>query len=162
MILWLYMRLMKASITHDVSPVSLRFARRDELRLGGSSDDEGVVPTIPSGLVSAPQTSDLDMLLMAEWEDRADQGLFRYDVTACQCKVVPGAYGFVAQLNEGRASKKRPTEFRIDQVLISLNAAIVILWVLVMDAPMHANQRCSRAAERGVVGAVLGRVASVH
>jgi len=89
---------------------------RDELRLGGSSDDEGVVPTLAGGLISAPQTSDLDMLLMAEWEDRADQGLFRYDVTACECKVVPGAYGFVAQLNEGRASKKRPTEFRIDQV----------------------------------------------
>lgn len=26
-------------------------------------------------------------------------------------------YGFVAQLNEGRYSKKRPTEFRVDQVL---------------------------------------------
>ena len=93
--------------------------RSDELRLGGSSDDEGVVPTLLSGLIAAPQTSDLDMLLMAEWEDRADQGLFRYDVTACECKVVPGAYGFVAQLNEGRASKKRPTEFRIDQVRTS-------------------------------------------
>ena len=74
------------------------------------------MPTLPAGIASAPQTSDLDMLLMAEWEDRADQGLFRYDVTECACKVVPGAYGFVAQLNEGRASKKRPTEFRIDQV----------------------------------------------
>ena len=31
-------------------------------------------------------------------------------------KAVPGVYGFVAQLNEGRASKKRPTEFRVDQV----------------------------------------------
>ena len=67
-------------------------------------------------LPGAPQTSSLDILLMAEWEDRAEQGLFRYDVTACPCKVLPGPYGFVAQLNEGRASKKRPTEFRIDQV----------------------------------------------
>ena len=91
-------------------------ARREELRLGGSSDDEGVVPTFTGGIVSAPRHSDLDMLLMAEWEERAEQGLFRYDVTECECKVVPGAYGFVAQLNEGRASKKRPTEFRIDQV----------------------------------------------
>jgi len=99
--------------------------RRDELRLGGSSDDEGVVPTLPGGLIAAPQTSDLDMLLMAEWEDRADQGLFRYDVTACECKVVPGAYGFVAQLNEGRASKKRPTEFRIDQV--SLQRCLLVV-----------------------------------
>lgn len=43
-------------------------------------------------------------------------GLFRYDVTACPTKLVPGAYGFIAQCNEGRLSKKRPTEFRIDQV----------------------------------------------
>ncbi len=40
----------------------------------------------------------------------------RYDVTACPTKVVPGAYGFIAQCNEGRASKKRPTEFCVDQV----------------------------------------------
>ena len=58
----------------------------------------------------------LDMVLLAEWEDRAEQGLFRYDVTACPTKVLPGAYGFVAQLNEGRGSKKRPTEFRVDKV----------------------------------------------
>ena len=58
----------------------------------------------------------LDTVLLAEWEDRAEQGLFRYDVTACPTKVVPGAYGFVAQCNEGRGSKKRPTEFRVDKV----------------------------------------------
>ena len=38
-------------------------------------------------------------------------------MTACPTKVVPGLYGFVAQLNEGRYSKKRPTEFRVDQVI---------------------------------------------
>lgn len=47
---------------------------------------------------------------------RPQAGLFRYDVTACPTKLVPGAYGFIAQCNEGRLSKKRPTEFRIDQV----------------------------------------------
>ena len=87
---------------------------RSELDKGAfSGDDEGVVPVL--ALAGPPQTSSLDMLLMAEWEDRAEQGLFRYDVTACPCKVLPGPYGFVAQCNEGRASKKRPTEFRIDQ-----------------------------------------------
>lgn len=40
----------------------------------------------------------------------------RYDVTACATRVLPGKHGFVAQLNEGRANLKRPTEFRIDQV----------------------------------------------
>ena len=63
-----------------------------------------------------PQRSVLDALLLGEWEDRAEAGLFRYDVTACPTKLVPGSYGFIAQCNEGRLSKKRPTEFRIDQV----------------------------------------------
>ncbi|XP_047970813.1 GDP-L-galactose phosphorylase 1-like [Salvia hispanica] len=59
----------------------------------------------------------LDSLLIGEWEDRMQRGLFRYDVTACETKVIPGKYGFVAQLNEGRHLKKRPTEFRVDKVL---------------------------------------------
>jgi GDP-L-galactose phosphorylase len=32
-------------------------------------------------------------------------------------QMLPGEYGFIAQLNEGRHLKKRPTEFRVDQVL---------------------------------------------
>lgn len=45
------------------------------------------------------------------------RGLFRYDVTTCESKVIPGKYGFLAQLNEGRHLKKRPTEFCVDQIL---------------------------------------------
>lgn len=45
------------------------------------------------------------------------RGLFRYDVTACESKVIPGNQGFIAQLNEGRHLKKRPTEFHVDRVL---------------------------------------------
>ncbi|GJM87827.1 hypothetical protein PR202_ga03821 [Eleusine coracana subsp. coracana] len=56
-------------------------------------------------------------LLLTEWENRMARGLFRYDVTACETKVIPGNLGFVAQLNEGRHLKKRPTEFRVDRVL---------------------------------------------
>ncbi|KAF6159090.1 hypothetical protein GIB67_032707 [Kingdonia uniflora] len=59
----------------------------------------------------------LDSLLLGEWEDRVQRGLFRYDVTACETKVIPGEHGFIAQLNEGRHLKKRPTEFRVDKVL---------------------------------------------
>ncbi|GAB4849666.1 Phosphate metabolism transcription protein [Ancistrocladus abbreviatus] len=59
----------------------------------------------------------LDSLLLGEWENRMQRGLFRYDVTACETKVIPGDYGFIAQLNEGRHLKKRPTEFRVDKVL---------------------------------------------
>ncbi|XP_073128522.1 GDP-L-galactose phosphorylase 2-like [Henckelia pumila] len=59
----------------------------------------------------------LDSLILGEWEERMLRGLFRYDVTACETKVIPGDYGFIAQLNEGRHLKKRPTEFRVDKVL---------------------------------------------
>ncbi|KAA8523644.1 hypothetical protein F0562_010067 [Nyssa sinensis] len=64
-----------------------------------------------------PPVDFLDSLLLGEWEDRMQRGLFRYDVTACETKVIPGEYGFIAQLNEGRHLKKRPTEFRVDKVL---------------------------------------------
>lgn len=77
--------------------------------LEGSSDSGSSTQVVP-------QRSILDNLMLAEWEDRADQGLFRYDVTACPSRVLSGMCGFIAQLNEGRASKKRPTEFCVDQV----------------------------------------------
>lgn len=60
-------------------------------------------------------------LLLGQWEDRMNRGLFRYDVTSCETKIIPGEYGFIAQLNEGRHLKKRATEFRIDQVLQSFD-----------------------------------------
>lgn len=73
-------------------------------------------PTSNEVMGSVLQKSLLDTALLALWEDCAEQGLFRYDVTACPTKVLPGMYGFIAQLNEGRATKKRATEFRVDQV----------------------------------------------
>ena len=84
----------------------------------GSDTDSVGDAQVPS-VGDSPPAGDsnlLDSVLLAEWEDRAEQGLFRYDVTACPTQLVPGAYGFIAQCNEGRASKKRPTEFRVDQV----------------------------------------------
>ncbi|KAJ0976861.1 hypothetical protein J5N97_012335 [Dioscorea zingiberensis] len=63
----------------------------------------------------------LNTLLLGQWEDRMSRGLFRYDVTACETKVIPGEHGFIAQLNEGRHLKKRPTEFRVDRVLQSFD-----------------------------------------
>lgn len=81
----------------------------DEESLDGSDSGASATQVVP-------QRSVLDALLLGEWEDRAEAGLFRYDVTACPTKLVPGSYGFIAQCNEGRLSKKRPTEFCIDQV----------------------------------------------
>lgn len=64
-----------------------------------------------------PQMSFLNNLLLGKWEDCMIRGLFRYDVTSCETKVISGKHGFIAQLNEGRHLKKRPTEFRVDKVL---------------------------------------------
>lgn len=85
-----------------------------------SSDDELAVAPIAyseSSLSSDVSRSLMDDTLLALWEMCAENGLFRYDVTACETKPVEGLYGFIAQLNEGRATKKRPTEFRVDQVV---------------------------------------------
>ncbi|KAM0939953.1 putative GDP-L-galactose/GDP-D-glucose: hexose 1-phosphate guanylyltransferase [Dioscorea sansibarensis] len=68
-----------------------------------------------------PASFFLNTLLLGQWEDRMSRGLFRYDVTACETKVIPGEHGFIAQLNEGRHLKKRPTEFRVDRVLQSFD-----------------------------------------
>lgn len=87
--------------------------------LDGSSDSGASAQVVP-------QRSVLDALLLGEWEDRAEAGLFRYDVTACPTKVVPGSYGFIAQCNEGRLSKKRPTEFRIDQVCVCMCMCVCV------------------------------------
>jgi len=62
------------------------------------------------------EKSKFDRLILSEWDDRFEQGLFRYDVTNVSTKALPGELGIVAQLNEGRASKKRPTEFTMDKV----------------------------------------------
>ncbi|GIL85524.1 hypothetical protein Vretimale_13355 [Volvox reticuliferus] len=68
-------------------------------------------------LQAVPRRSLLEAALMAMWEDRANRGLLRYDVTQCPTRVLTGLHGFVLQLNEGRATKKRPTELTVNQVL---------------------------------------------
>ncbi|CAD7700895.1 unnamed protein product [Ostreobium quekettii] len=84
-----------------------------------SDDDLSAAPVdLPEAFAPADEPKSLmEETLLGLWEMCAESGLFRYDVTACETKPVPGLYGFVAQLNEGRATKKRPTEFRVDQVV---------------------------------------------
>eukprot|EP00892_Ulva_mutabilis_P008241 jgi/Ulvmu1/578/UM001_0586.1 len=76
------------------------------------SSDEQASVTFSNSNTSLPEK-----VLCKEWDRRSDQGLFRYDVKSCETKVTEGVYGFVAQLNEGRASKKRATEFCVDKVV---------------------------------------------
>uniref|UniRef100_A0A0D9XXL2 GDP-D-glucose phosphorylase 1 n=1 Tax=Leersia perrieri TaxID=77586 RepID=A0A0D9XXL2_9ORYZ len=80
-------------------------------------------PKKPSSQEDAANNEVFVNLLLGLWEERMARGLFRYDVTACETKVIPGNVGFVAQLNEGRHLKKRPTEFRVDRVLQPFDAA---------------------------------------
>ncbi|XP_038894170.1 GDP-L-galactose phosphorylase 1-like isoform X2 [Benincasa hispida] len=42
----------------------------------------------------------LESLLLAKWEERLSEGLFRYDVTLSEIKVIVGRRKFLAQLNE--------------------------------------------------------------
>jgi hypothetical protein len=84
----------------------------------------------------------LDTLLRTEWDDRKDAGLFRYDVASCPSMMVPGTFGFIAQLNEGRASKKRPTEFRVDQVRLA--PAHLETWrCACVPCPTDADDTCA-------------------
>ncbi|KAL3636468.1 Phosphate metabolism transcription protein [Castilleja foliolosa] len=65
--------------------------------------------------LTEPRVEFLSSLLLGE--DRMQRGLFRYDVTSCETKVIPRTIGFIAQLNECRHLKKRSTEFCVDKVL---------------------------------------------
>lgn len=93
-----------------------------KLPLYAFKSQEGL-PVSPSTQEDLPADFFLNTLLLGQWEDRMNRGLFRYDVTACETKVIPGTQGFIAQLNEGRHLKKRPTEFRVDRVLQPFDAS---------------------------------------
>ncbi|KAG8054320.1 hypothetical protein GUJ93_ZPchr0001g31716 [Zizania palustris] len=57
------------------------------------------------------------------WDNRNARGLFHHDICSCETKVLPGEHNFVVTLLEGRDQKKRPTEFRMNQVLQPFDGA---------------------------------------
>jgi GDP-L-galactose phosphorylase len=65
----------------------------------------------------ASRSSLIDAIILTEWAARAHDGLFRYSVAGLPTRVLGGDHGFVAQFNEGRLTKKRPTEFSVDAVV---------------------------------------------
>ena len=87
----------------------------DLLGLRGSSPSPPPLPPPPPTYLSG-DGSLMDIALTALWDECVADGMFRYDLAACATKRVPGPLGLVAQLNEGRATKKRQTEFSVDQV----------------------------------------------
>lgn len=97
----------------SVAKLSLHLFKKDDnvpIEVGMEESSEDV-----------SEISFLHNLLLGQWDDRMSQGLFRYDVTTCETKIISGQHKFIAQLNEGRHTKKRPTEFRVDQVLQSFD-----------------------------------------
>mmetsp|Transcript_9541 Transcript_9541/g.23752 ORF Transcript_9541/g.23752 Transcript_9541/m.23752 type:complete len:448 (+) Transcript_9541:364-1707(+) len=64
----------------------------------------------------------VEKMLLQSWDEKSDKGLFKYLPSSCPSKLVPGRFEFVAQLNVGRATKKRQTEFRMDNVCQEFDA----------------------------------------
>ena len=99
--------------------------------LGAPSPAAGQKPLPQAARASAPpprralppaaKPSLIDRVLLTEWADRAAAGLFRYDVAGLPTRLLLApdgrGGGFVAQFNEGRLTKKRPTEFAKDAVV---------------------------------------------
>uniref|UniRef100_A0A8D0E8T5 GDP-D-glucose phosphorylase 1 n=1 Tax=Salvator merianae TaxID=96440 RepID=A0A8D0E8T5_SALMN len=54
--------------------------------------------------------SPFDSILQSGWKDRLKQGLFRYRLGELQTRILPGALGFVAQLNIQRGLERRPPQ----------------------------------------------------
>ena len=91
-----------AGFTRESSPVT-------PLRPGGVFGGFGRPDGVPSAF---------EARALAAWDEAEKGGLFRYSVAAdTETRLLPGPYNFVAQVNEGRATKKRPTEFRVDRVV---------------------------------------------
>ncbi|PQM37363.1 GDP-L-galactose phosphorylase 1 [Prunus yedoensis var. nudiflora] len=88
-------------------PLSLQGIRIPLYLFGSNSVlDNGSVGGI-SCLIEEEQ-SVLDSILLAQWEDRMWKGLFRYDVTTSEIKVIGGRRKFIAQFNEGWSRDFKP------------------------------------------------------
>lgn len=70
-------------------------------------------------IVAEPgQLSSLDNLIQRSWQQKMDAGFFRYPFQHPQCKVIPGAKGYLAQLNPFRVSGRR-----LPQAMMSVKQA---------------------------------------
>ncbi|XP_058398462.1 GDP-D-glucose phosphorylase 1 [Diceros bicornis minor] len=82
--------------------------RQEELRLEGIQWP-GKAPSLPG----TPPLSRFDSALCSAWRQRMELGLFRYHLGELQTKTLPGAVGFVAQLNVERGvQRRRPQNIR--------------------------------------------------
>ena len=109
-----------ASLSRRQSRVNLEALGGSPPRADGASADGSPPPAMsPSG----SDASLFDATLLERWEDHLAEGRFRYDVTDCPTKTLEGRFRFIMQLNLGRASKKRQTEFSADNVVQSFDGS---------------------------------------
>lgn len=85
-----------------------------------SSDEEDNTTTYKLKDIVKKQSL-VEKVLLTTWDEKSEKGLFKYDVLKCPSKRISGKFEFVAQLNEGRATKKRATEFHMDKVCQSFD-----------------------------------------
>jgi len=111
------------SLSDDLSrPASpARESDDDDTDNGAIHDgDDAVAPVLevntPIGASGGSNRSLFDHHVCTGWDECVKLQKFKYDLSTTESRTLPGTLGFVAQLNEGRATKKRQTEFRIDTV----------------------------------------------
>ncbi|KAM5587459.1 GDP-L-galactose phosphorylase 1 [Rosa sericea] len=90
------------NFSSQCAPFSLKGVRIPLYRFGCNSVlDDGSVGGDACFSEEEEEQSLLDSILLAQWEDRMWKGLFRYDVTTSEIKVIDGRRKFIAQFNEG-------------------------------------------------------------
>ncbi|KAB2601550.1 GDP-L-galactose phosphorylase 2-like [Pyrus ussuriensis x Pyrus communis] len=100
-------QLQDGNFTSQFPPFSLQGIKIPLYRFSSNSIlDNGCVGGIScvveeEGGEEGEEQSVLDSILLAQWEDRMWKGLFRYDVTTSEIKVIGGRKKFIAQFNEG-------------------------------------------------------------
>jgi len=95
-----------------------------QLSLSDSESDDSVnqLSNYKVDKAAARKRSLVEKVLLSTWDEKFEKGLFKYDVLDCPSKRISGKYAFVAQLNEGRAAKKRSTEFTMAEVRQNFDA----------------------------------------
>ena len=82
----------------------------------GKAADDGSVPVAENVVGGGGGMSLFDHHVCSGWDKCVKLQKFKYDLSTTESRTLPGTLGFVAQLNEGRATKKRQTEFSVDEV----------------------------------------------
>lgn len=117
-----FQKLMRISVNNKDAhrPPKVRsFGEISDLDLNAKDSDraDSVEQENVCAKFSMNNSNKMRSILLASWERCSLKRLFNYDVTKYRTKMLPGSHGFLLQLNEGRITKKRQTEFLVDKVI---------------------------------------------